>query len=293
MTEPTLSGKTILVTGATAGIGQVTARALAHLGAQVVLLGRNEARCQATVEIIQQANPGGMREAFPPQYLVADLSDMTQVRRVAQEFLQRFARLDVLVNNAGGFFLNRQLTADGYEMTFALNHLSYFLLTHLLLELIQKTAAEQGEARIVNVASDSHRGARINFDDLQGERSYSSFAAYGQSKLANVLFTFELDRRLQGTSITANALHPGFVSTQMGNNNGLLARWAMKIAHLFALSPEEGALTSIYLASSPEVKGLRGQYFTSRQPVSADPAAYDRKTAERLWQVSEELLNLR
>jgi len=194
----------------------------------------------------------------------------------------------VLVNNAGAFFLRRQESADGVEMTFALNHLNYFLLTYLLLDRLKASAP----ARIVNVASDSHRGALINFNDLQGKRGYNGFQAYGQSKLANVLFTYELARRLEGAQVTANALHPGFVATNIGKNNGLLARLVMPIAQLNAIRPEEGARTGVYLASSPDVEGVSGTYFTREKPVQSDPASYDLQAARQLWEISAEMTGL-
>jgi NAD(P)-dependent dehydrogenase (short-subunit alcohol dehydrogenase family) len=224
------------------------------------------------------------------EYLLTDLSSLAEVRRLAAQIKQRFASLDVLVNNAGAFFSRRSLSAEGYEMTFALNHLSYFLLTDLLLPLLRAAADLAGEARIVNVASNSHRRSQIDFEDLHAERRYSAWRAYGQSKLANVLFTFELSRRLQGTRVAANALHPGFVATNIGKNNGLIYRIALNIIHrLSAVSPQEGARTSIYLASSPEVRGVSGLYFVDCQPVQADPAAYDLPAAAKLWAVSEQL----
>jgi NAD(P)-dependent dehydrogenase (short-subunit alcohol dehydrogenase family) len=217
---------------------------------------------------------------------------MAQVRLLGEEVRRRYERLDVLVNNAGGYYNSRELTAEGLETTWALNHLSYFLLTRLLLEPLQRAARTTGEARIVNVSSAAHRGARIRFDDLQGERQYTGWRAYAQSKLANVLFTFELDRRLRGAGVSANALHPGFVATGLGRNNPVWWRWVVNVLHRFAVSPHEGAATTVYLACSTAVRGVSGLYFVDCRPTGADPAAYDQKTARRLWEVSEEMTGL-
>jgi retinol dehydrogenase-12 len=276
-----MKGKTCIVTGATHGIGLVTARELARMGAAVVIVSRDPGLCEATTARIRQETGSPSVE-----YMAADLSSQAEIRRLAQTFLARQRRLDVLVNNAGAFFLRRQLSVDGIEMTFALDHLNYFLLTHLLLDLLKASAP----ARIVNVASDSHRGARIDFEDLQGERKYSGFKAYGQAKLGNVLFTYELARRLEGSGVTINALHPGFVATNIGRNNGPLARLAMPLAQLKAITPEEGARTSLYLATSPEVEGVSGKYYTREQAVPSDPTSYDLEAAQRLWKVSSEMV---
>lgn len=278
-----MNGKICVVTGATSGIGLATALELARKGATVIIVSRNPQRCQAAALRIRQQTGSSTVETIP-----ADLSSQVQIRQLAQAFQNRYPRLDVLVNNAGAFFLRRQESTEGIEMTFALNHLNYFLLTHLLLEMLKASAP----ARIVNVASDSHRGARINFTDLQGKRGYSGFQAYGQSKLANVLFTYELARLLEGTLVTANALHPGFVATNIGRNNGLLAKLVMPIAQLNAIRPEQGARTSVYLASSPDVEGVSGQYYTREKPVQSDPASYDLHTARQLWEISAQMTGI-
>jgi retinol dehydrogenase 12 len=284
---PNLDGnmkdKICMVTGASSGIGFVTARELARQGAQVTLVSRSPERCQAAAEGIRQetGNPA-------VDFIAADLSSLGEIRRAAEEFLKRRKRLDVLVNNAGGFFMKRSETVDGLELTFALNHLNYFLLTNLLLETIKASAP----ARIVNVSSDAHRGARLHFDDLQNKHKYAGFRVYSQSKLMNVLFTYELSRRLEGSGVTANALHPGFVASGFAKNNGALFRLVMPLVQLSALTPEEGARTSIYLASSPEVEGVSGKYFTKQRAVQSDPASYDEQTAHQLWDVSLELTHL-
>lgn len=278
-----MSGKVCLVTGATSGIGKVTARELLRLGATVVMVGRSQERCSITADEFCKETGSDTVD-----YLVADLSSQAEIRQLANDFLARYDRLDVLVNNAGGFFMRRQVSVDGIEMTFALNHINYFLLTDLLLEIISASAP----ARIVNVSSNGHRGARINFDDLQGERSYSGWRAYAQSKLANVLHAYELARRLDADQVTVNALHPGFVSTRLARNNGLVFQLVMPLMRIIARSPEEGARTSVYLAASPRVKGVTGKYFEDEREVPADHAADDEATAQRLWRVSAQMTGL-
>jgi len=266
-----------MVTGATSGIGRVTARVLAQAGAEVVVVGRNREKSEATVDRIKQqtGNPA-------VEYMLADLSSQAAIRQLAETFKSQHARLDVLVNNAGAFFLWRQESVDGVEMTFALNHLGYFLLTNLLLDTLKVSAP----ARIINVSSGSHRGETINFNHLPGKRMYSAFRAYGESKLANILFTYELARRLEGTGITVNAIHPGFVATNIGTNNGWIVRAIRPLMDLFALSTEEGADTMIYLAMSKEVEEITGKYFIRRKAVSSSSISYDESLARRLWQVS-------
>jgi retinol dehydrogenase-12 len=278
-----LSGKVCLVTGATSGIGAVTARELARRGATVVVVGRSPQKCEATVRGIrdQTGNPA-------VESLVADLSVQAEIRRLAREFRQGHPRLDVLINNAGAIFMQRRESGDGIEMTFALNHLASFLLTHLLLDVL--TACTP--ARVVNVASSAHAGVTLDFDDLQGRRGYRGFRAYRRSKLANLLFTFELARRLEGTGVTVNALHPGFVATNIFAGNGP-AGWLMRqSAGLVAIGPEKGARTTILLATAPEVEGLTGRYFVKGRPVSPSPASRDQDAAGRLWQMSEALTGL-
>jgi retinol dehydrogenase 14 len=220
---------------------------------------------------------------------VADLSSQAEVRRLAEEVLQRLARIDVLVNNVGGFWNNRHLTADGIERTFALNHLAPFLLTHLLLDRLKESAP----ARVVNVASHAQALGRIDFDDLQGERSYSGARAYSQSKLANVLFTYELARRLAATCVTANALHPGVVRTSFGAEDpGLIQRLLVPFARPFLKTPAQGAATSIHLASAPDLKQVTGRYFANCKPQRSSPRSYDEAAAARLWQQSSDLVGL-
>lgn len=279
-----MDGKTCLITGATSGIGLVTAQSLALRGARVALVGRDPERARATAEAIRQRTGNPSVDA-----LVADLSSQAEVRRLAAEALERYPRLDVLYNNAGALFATRQVTVDGYERTFALNHLAPFLLTNLLGERLEASAP----ARVITTASAAHVGAHIDFDDLQYERHpYRSLQAYGRSKLANILFTYELARRLSGTGVTANTLHPGFVATGFARNNGPAYNVGMTLLRPFSLSPRRGALTAIYLATAPEVEDVTGNYFVKSRPAKSSPASYDEAAARRLWEVSAQLTGL-
>ena len=278
-----IHGKLCLVTGATSGIGFVTAQVLAQQGATVVLVGRDPNRGAAAVErITQETGNNAVR------LLLADLSSQAQIVQLAQEFHDHFDRLDVLVNNAGALFARRQLSVDGIEMTFALNHLGYFLLTHLLLDTIKASPY----ARIVNVASGAHRAGHIDFDDLQGERRYGGWRAYCQSKLANILFTYELAARLDGTGVTANVMHPGFVATNFGHNNGGPFGWLLRVSQVAALSPQQGAETIIHLTAAPEMADISGRYFIKKRVVRSSEESYDKSIANRLWQISEDMVGL-
>jgi NAD(P)-dependent dehydrogenase (short-subunit alcohol dehydrogenase family) len=277
-------GKVCMVTGATSGIGKVTARALAEQGATVIVVGRNPARTDATVREIRQQTGNSQVEL-----LLADLSSMQQVRDLAAEFKRRHDRLHVLVNNAGAIFMMRRMSVDGLEMTFALNHLSPFLLTNLLLDTIKASAP----ARIVNVSSVTHFGVRLNLDHLQRRWLDNGYSVYARSKLMILLFTHELARRLEGTGVTVNALHPGMVRSHFFTNNwGVLGKAIWWVISLPMISPEQGAQTSVYLASSPEVEGVSGQYFVRCKPVRSSRASYDEEAQHRLWQVSAELTGL-
>jgi NAD(P)-dependent dehydrogenase (short-subunit alcohol dehydrogenase family) len=278
-----MKGKICMVTGATSGIGLVTARSLAQTGATVIVAARNPDKGSQVVARIQQET--GNQDV---ELLLADLSAQAQVRHLAQAFKDRFDRLDVLVNNAGAIFLRRQLSVDGIEMTLAVNHLSVFLLTNLLVDMLKDSAP----SRIVNVSSNSHKSAQINFDDLQGERRYGAMQAYGQSKLAMLLFSYELARRLEDTGVTVNALHPGFVATEIGQNNGWIMKLFKPVIKLIGKSPDQGAETSIYLASSPEVESATGKYFVDKTPVASAPASYDQAVAQRMWEISAKLTGL-
>ena len=276
---PSLSTKTILITGATNGIGQATAQAIAAQGGRVVIAGRNAAKTESVAAELRQAsgNPA-------VDFLVADLSSMAQVRQLAAEFTARYDRLHVLVNNAGAFFMRRQETVDGLEMTFALNHLSYFLLTTLLLDTLETGAP----ARVINVASAAESSAKVDWDDLQLTRKYSGFGAYALSKRFNLYFTYELARRLAGTGVTVNAVHPGSVATGIwANPFGRFGGLAKPMTKLMMRSPEQGAETVVYLATSPEVDGLTGKYFVDCQARYSSRASQDPEAARRAWQVSE------
>ena len=274
-----LAGKVIMVTGATAGIGLATARALAWKGASMVLVGRRLQRCQAAADEIRRTTGNSSVD-----FLVADLSAQKEVRRLAQEFKERRDRLDVLINNAGGLFLSRELTVDGIEMTFALNHLACFLLTNLLLDTLKLGAA----ARIINVSSVAHVIARIDFSNLQTH----GWMGYGKSKLAILLFTYELARRVNGTGVTVNALHPGLVASNFGMNNTGLFPLLKPLVDCFAVSNEEGAQTSVHLASSPEVSGVTGRYFVRCKEERSSRESYDREAMDRMWRISAEMTGL-
>jgi NAD(P)-dependent dehydrogenase (short-subunit alcohol dehydrogenase family) len=278
-----MQGKTVLVTGATAGIGKETAYGLAKLGARVVIVGRNEEKTKAVVEELKQRSGNA-----DVHFLLADLSRMAEVRRLATEVLARYPTLHVLVNNAGAINLSRVVTSEGLELTFAMNHLGYFLLANLLLPALERGAP----ARIVNVASDAHRGGKLDFDDLQSEKGYSSFPAYARSKLMNILFSRELARRVKDRGITVNALHPGMVASNFMAKPGLFGTLGHAFMRVFGISVEKGARTSIYLASSPEVEGVTGKYFAKCRERSPSRAAQDDEAARRLWDVSERLAGL-
>ena len=272
--------RTVVVTGATDGVGKEAATRIAEAGATLLLVGRDPDKGRAVVERMRR-QAGNQAISF----LCADLSRLGEVRRVAGEIRDRCGRLDVLLNNVGAIFMRRRESADGIEMTWALNHLGYFLLTHELLDLVKASAP----ARIVNVASSAHRGGAIDFDDLEGRRAYSGRRAYAQSKLANILFTYELARRLEGSGVTANALHPGFVRTRFGSGNGLPVRLIIAaLMRLSGISVAEGGKTSVYLATSPEVDGASGGYYEACAAARSSAASRDEAVARRLWEVSAE-----
>jgi retinol dehydrogenase 12 len=273
--------KVCLLTGATRGIGRAAADALARTGWKLVLVGRDKARVDETVAAVSAAS--GNRQV---EGLAADLSLRSEVRRLAADFRARFSRLDVLINNAGAIFTRREVTKEGTEKTLALNHLGYFLLTLELLPLLKASAP----SRVVNVASEAHRGMRLDFDDLENKKGYSGLRVYGESKLMNILFTEELARRLAGTGVTVNALHPGVVATGFGQNTPGIFKVAVRLAAPFMTTPEKGARTLVYLATSPEVAGISGQYFSKSKQARASPAARNPETARRLWDASERLV---
>ncbi len=277
-----MQSKTVVITGATSGIGEVAALRLASQGARIVMIARDRERAIATQARLKGANPAAEHRA-----LYADLSSLSDMKRVAHEIADSESKIDVLVNNAGAVFLSRKVSPDGLEMTFATNHMAYFVLTNVLLDRLKATPG----ARIVSTASDAHRGGRIDFDDLQLEKSYGVARAYGTSKLMNILFTRELSRRLAGTGVTANCLHPGFVGTRFGANNARSG--IMKLVHRalmsFGISPEEGAKTIVYLASSPDVAGKSGGYYYKNKIAEPTAAAQSDADAKRLWEVSAKI----
>ncbi|GAC1445974.1 MAG: SDR family oxidoreductase [Chloroflexota bacterium] len=275
-----MDGKICLVTGATSGIGQVTARELATMGATVVAVGRNREKGEAIVADIKQQSGSDVVE-----FMQADLSSQGSIRDLASEFAEKHDRLHVLVNNAGGIFARRETTVDGLEMTFALDHLGYFLLTELLLPILKASAP----ARIVNVSSVAHTSGKIDFDDLQSEKRYRAFRAYKQAKLANVLFTYGLAARLADTDVKETGLHPGIVATGFAQNSCGVMQRLIKLGQIFMVGPEKGAETSIFLASSPLVEGVTGAYFVDKAPRRSSRRSYDEAVAQRLWEVSERL----
>ncbi len=279
-----MAGKTVLVTGGTGGIGRATALRLASMGARVGITGRDAGRTQRAAAEIASESANGTVDAF-----AADMSSQAQVRRLAKDVLATYPRLDVLVNNAGGFWSHRHVTADGLEHTFALNHLAPFLLTSLLLDRL----IESAPARIVTVSSGAQSMGKIDFDDLMGERKYSGSDAYNQSKLANVMFTYELARRLAGTGVTATALHPGMTNTSFSAEDPSRAFAPLvMVMRPFMKKPERGADTPVYLASSPAAEGLTGQYFVNREAKKSNESSYDTAAVARLWQVSAGLVGL-
>ncbi|HKD69524.1 MAG TPA: SDR family oxidoreductase [Candidatus Binataceae bacterium] len=266
-----------MITGASSGLGRITAIELARMGANLTLVCRNRARGEEVIAEIRDKTANRTLTL-----MLADLSRQQSIRELAAAFIDRGEPLHVLVNNAGVFNLKREVTADGIEAVFAVNHLSYFMLTMLLLDCIKHSAP----ARIVNVASAAHHGATLDFDDLGGEGSYRSMRVYRRSKLANILFTYELARRLDGTRVTVNCAHPGAVATGLGANNGALAKLLMPLIGLFMRSPEQGAATQIYLASSSEVEGVTGKYFVDCKPAQSSAESHDIAVARRLWDAS-------
>jgi NAD(P)-dependent dehydrogenase (short-subunit alcohol dehydrogenase family) len=279
-----MMGKTVVITGATSGIGEVAALALAKMGARIVAVARSKARGDATLARLRSSAPGVAHTLH-----LADLSRLSEMKRLAAQIAGQEAHIDVLINNAGAAFATRQVTEDGFERNFALNHMAYFVVTALLRERL----AAAPTARIVNTASAAHLSAVLDFNDLQSERSYGAIKAYGRSKLCNILFTRELARRLHGTAVTANCLHPGFVATRFADESGGLLSYGTRVAKLFAISPAKGADTIIYLASSPDVAQTSGQYFYQRRPAKTSAAAQDDRAASALWKISAALAGIK
>jgi NAD(P)-dependent dehydrogenase (short-subunit alcohol dehydrogenase family) len=279
-----MRGKTIVITGGTSGIGEVAALALAKMGARIVLVARDKARGDATLARLHDRAPGVAHSIH-----FADLLRLAEMKRVAAQIADHEPRIDVLINNAGALFATRRLTEDGLECTFALNHMAYFVVT----EGLRERLLASGPARIINTASAAHQGARLDFDDLQSSKNLGAMKAYSRSKLCNILFTRELARRLRGTGVTANCLHPGFVATRFGDQSGVLMSRVVWLAKLFAISPAKGAQTIVYLASSPDVAKTTGLYFYESVPAIPSSWAQDDQSALLLWQRSAALAGMK
>jgi NAD(P)-dependent dehydrogenase (short-subunit alcohol dehydrogenase family) len=283
--QTTMHGKVCLITGATSGIGKATALGLARMGATVVMVGRDRARSEAVQSEIKAQSGNSAVDL-----LIADLSSQASIRQLARDFQQRYSQLHVLINNAGVYMFRRKETVDGLEMTFAVNYLAPFLLTNLLLDMLKASAP----ARIVNVSSEAQAIGYIRINDLQSRRGYRGMRAYGQSKLALTMFGYELARRLAGTGVTVNSLHPGFVATNIGGNNVPAAlRPVVKFfISLLSVSAQEGAETPLYLASSPDVEGVTGKYYIKGVPRRSVPISYDESLEKQLWEESVKLVHL-
>jgi NAD(P)-dependent dehydrogenase (short-subunit alcohol dehydrogenase family) len=278
-----MQGKVVVITGATSGIGSVAAETLAGMGARIVLVARDRARAEAELARLREKAPGAAHQVH-----YADLSRIPDMQRVAGEIAAAEPRIDVLINNAGALFGSRILTPDGLEMTFATNHMSYFVLTEGLRERLLASAP----ARVINTSSNAHTRAKLEFGDLQSANDYGGFKVYGRSKLANILFTRELARRLAGTGVTANSLHPGFVATRFGDQSSGAFSFVIRIAKTFAISPEKGAETIVFLASSDEVAKVSGEYFYKNRIKTPTKEAQDDAAAKQLWQASEKLAGI-
>ncbi|MDX1613418.1 MAG: SDR family oxidoreductase [Candidatus Promineifilaceae bacterium] len=277
-----LSGRVMIVTGANSGVGKATAQKLAEMGAEVIMMARDRRRGAAALADVRQSsgNPN-------VHLMLCDLSSLDSIERFAAQFRQRFERLDILINNAGVFLARREESVDGLELSLVTNHLGHFWLTLLLLDMLKASAP----ARIINVSSDAHRGQSISFDNLQRKKGYGLMRVYGETKLMNILFTYELNRRLEGSGVTVNAMHPGFVRSNFGRNNfGLLGQILMPLIQLVGRSAEKGAETVVYLASDPDLTDVSGKYFVDKRAVRSSKASYDQEAQRRLWQVSETLL---
>jgi NAD(P)-dependent dehydrogenase (short-subunit alcohol dehydrogenase family) len=278
-----MHGKVVVITGATSGIGEIAAQRLAGMGARIVLIARDKTRGEATLRRLRGGDPSVSHSIH-----YGDLSRISEMKRLAAEIAAAEPRIDVLVNNAGAMFGSRQMTEDHLELTFAVNHMGYFVLSQGLRERLLAASP----ARVVNTASDAHRGCKLDFDDLQSSNGYSGFKVYGRSKLCNILFTRELSHRWSGTGITANCLHPGFVATRFGDGSGGFLSRAVRLAKTFAISPEKGAQTIVYLASSPEVASVSGEYFYQCRPAAPTTEARDDAAAQRLWIESAKLAGI-
>jgi NAD(P)-dependent dehydrogenase (short-subunit alcohol dehydrogenase family) len=277
-----MTSKTCLITGGNSGIGKATGLGLSRMGANVVIVSRSKEKGEAALTDIV-AKSGNRNVGL----MLADMSSQNSIRRLASDFKARHKKLHLLVNNAGVYLTRRTTTVDGLESTFATNHLGPFLLTNLLLDLLKASAP----SRIVNVTSDAHNGAKVNFEDLQGEKKFSGWQAYGQSKLAMILFTHQLATRLDGTGVTVNSAHPGVVRTNFANNNGLVT-FGFRLLRPFFISPKTAAKRILYVATSPDLEGVNGKYFTKMHAAKSSQESYDDDSAKRLWQMSEQLARL-
>lgn len=277
---PRMHGKTVVITGATSGIGEVAARKLASMGARIIFLARDKKRGEATLARLRQSGPDVEHRVH-----YADLSHLVDMKHAAEEIAIAEPHIDVLMNNAGAIFDRRYVTEDGLERTFALNHMSYFVITQILRVRLLATSG----ARIINTASDAHRNAKIDFNDLQVSKGYGAFKAYCKSKLYNILFTRELARQLKGSGVTANSVHPGLVATRFGDDGKGIVASGFRVIKKFGLTPEQGAETLIYLASSKEVAGVSGKYFHKCAPATPTREAQDDAAAKRLWEESEHI----
>jgi len=278
-----MRGKTVVITGGTSGIGEVAAVVLAKMGARIVLVARDKIRADATLARLRDNAPGIAHSVY-----FADLLRLAEMKRIAAQIADDEPRIDVLINNAGALFGTRRLTEDGLECTFALNHMSYFVVT----EGLRERLLASGPARIINTASAAHQGATLDFEDLQSAKNFGAMKAYSRSKLCNILFTRELARRLHGTGVTANCLHPGFVATRFGDQSGAFMSRVVWVAKFFAISPARGAQTIVYLASSPDAAKTTGKYFYESVPVIPSPPAQDDQAALLLWQRSAALAHM-
>jgi NAD(P)-dependent dehydrogenase (short-subunit alcohol dehydrogenase family) len=278
-----MQGKVVVITGATSGIGQVASEKLAGMGARIVQVARDRSRGEAALARLRQIAPGVSHTIH-----YGNLSKIAEMKRVANDVAAAEPRIDVLINNAGALFNSRELTEDGLEMTFATNHMAYFVLTNVLRERLSSAPS----ARVVSTSSDAHRGARLDFSDLQAANGYGGFKVYGRSKLCNILFTRELARRWNGSGVTANCLHPGFVATRFGDQSGGMFSAVVRVAKAFAISPEKGAETIVYLASSEDVNGVSGEYFYKCRRTTPTSEATDDAAAKRLWEDSAKLAGM-
>lgn len=285
MNKKPLNGKKVVITGATDGIGKETARQIAKMGAEIILVGRNKEKTElATAEIIESSNNPNI------DYLLADLSEQNDVRKLADDIKRKFSNLDILFNNAGAAFPTRKLTTDNIEKTFALNHLAYFLLTTLLLDLLKNSAP----SRIINTSSAGHYTGEIYIEDISLKNGYGMMKAYKQSKLANIMFTYDLARQLEGSNVTVNAFHPGFVRTNIGISElGILGKLLQPLIFRKGISVEEGSKTSVYLLSSEEMEGISGKYYTKMRIKKTSDISYDVEAQKRLWELSEKLIGIK